>query len=363
MRRSRDRVGGYRGRRTLTDMLTILALVLAVLVALLLGGLLLGQRYIVYTDDGFRLDLPFFQKEPDSAEAAPGDISMVERPSASSEESEPDPDPEPEPEAFALSAVQLPLETVLDGTAAQQLEQTGANGLILEMKTAEGTLNWVSQQPLAVSLGVNGQDPAVNEALRRWNQGEVYTVARVYCFRDNTAPYQRNNLALRASYGNWRDELGLRWMNPSSEEACSYLAELCGELAELGFDEILLECGSYPTGGNQEAITSDTPQGRGPAVEQFLTQVRQAVESYGTQVSLRVEPAVLAGEDVLSGLTAETLDSLADRIWTEPQGLEAGQNLLDQSARESEGRLVCLRTVLETEEAGAQAVLGGDEVS
>lgn len=55
--------GGYRGRRTLTDILKIIAIVLGVVVVLVLAGLFLAQDYIVYTDEGLRLELPFLQEE------------------------------------------------------------------------------------------------------------------------------------------------------------------------------------------------------------------------------------------------------------------------------------------------------------
>ena len=73
--------GGYRGRRTLTDILRIIAVVLAVAVALLLAGLFVLQDYLVYTDDGLRVELPFFQEEPSSGENTldPGSITVKEQ--------------------------------------------------------------------------------------------------------------------------------------------------------------------------------------------------------------------------------------------------------------------------------------------
>ena len=59
--------GGYRGRRTLTDILRIIAIVLGILVALVLAGLFLAQDYIVYTDEGLRVELPFLQEEGESS--------------------------------------------------------------------------------------------------------------------------------------------------------------------------------------------------------------------------------------------------------------------------------------------------------
>ena len=45
-RANRD-VGGYRGRRTITDILKFIAVALAVVVVLVLAGLYFFQRYIV----------------------------------------------------------------------------------------------------------------------------------------------------------------------------------------------------------------------------------------------------------------------------------------------------------------------------
>ena len=240
MGRSNKDVGGYRGRRTITDILRFIAIALAVAVVLAVAGAFYFQRYLVYTDDGVRLDLPpflqiFREEEPEtppdsSPPPDPGDVSVVIEPDGSVSE----PPPEPEKVDFAL---QLPVDDVLNGTAAAQLEQAGAETLILVMKGSDGKLAWRSDERTADQAEVNAPQ-SNNDALKQWNDGAVYTVARVCCFRDDSAPYFRNKLALRRGQYNWRDELGLRWLSPAHEDAQAYIAGLCGELAALGFDEI-----------------------------------------------------------------------------------------------------------------------------
>ena len=44
-------------------MLKVVAWLLVLALMLVLAGLLIGQRYLVYTDDGVRLELPFFRRE------------------------------------------------------------------------------------------------------------------------------------------------------------------------------------------------------------------------------------------------------------------------------------------------------------
>lgn len=82
MGRSSGKYGGYRGRRTLTDILKIIAIVLGILVALVLAGLFLAQDYLVYTDEGLRLELPFLLEEGQASSQSPlnpEDITVKEQ--------------------------------------------------------------------------------------------------------------------------------------------------------------------------------------------------------------------------------------------------------------------------------------------
>ena len=339
MRRSGSGYGGYRGRRTLHDILKIVAIALGVLVALALAALLLGQRFIVFTDGGVRLDLPFLGGGEETP-SDPGNVSVVI--------DEGEKEPPALSEGDSLAALELPLQSVLDGTAGEELARAGANALVLEMKGPDGALAWGSGQELAVSLGLSAGDEAVNEALRAWNAGEVYTVARLCCFRDDAVPYQRGSLALRSGGGSWRDELGLRWLHPGDLRAQEYLSQLCGELAALGFDEILLECAGFPTRGALEQISWGDyarPAWREGAVEVFLDACVQAVEPYGTTLSLRLDGEALDGG--ASGLTPELLSGWSGRLWAEaPGGMEELEARADQAGLPA-GRLVAVAAALE----------------
>lgn len=351
MRRSGRNVGGYRGRRTSRDILIWVALVLAVVVALVLGGLFLGQRYIVYTDDGLRLDFPFFSSSaPEEQLPDPGNVSLVERPAASQNQEKEEPE---EPEPVYMTALELPLEAVIQGTAQAQLDAVGADALILEMKNVQGLLGWRSAHALAAQAEVNGTQEMA-DAIREWNRGDVYTVARVCCFRDNAVPYHRNAVALRAGYGNWRDELGLRWLDPGNKDARAYLAALCGELAALGFDEILLEQCSFPVLGNRETLAEDYSGREAALVEDFLERVSKAVEPYGAAISLRVDTSVFEGEAPWSGLEPTLMEKYAHRIWIDEAAF-ADLNVAGIAG--GEDRLVKLVSGFRAEEKGHRALL------
>lgn len=345
MGRFRSGYNNYRGRRTVTDILKWIAIVLGVLVVVMLGVLFFAQEDLVFTDSGLKWPDPFAQTGGAQSTQESGEINVVIQPPAGSESSSQEETGAVPETGEEMSGLELPVSAVLDGTDQDQLTAAGANALILEMKDTEGKLGWSSQQPLAVQGGVNSTQSGVNEALQTWNQGDVYTIARVCCFRDNTMPYQHNNMALRANYGNWRDELGLRWLNPDSQEVWDYLSGLCGELAQLGFDEIVLECCAFPTQGNLEAIVHNGSYGTGEfqtAIESFLQQVQTAIEPYGTTLSIQASRNEVSGTVSGSGLTGAVLEQYADRIWMIQDHLEPQLASLLENAgvTQAETRLV-----------------------
>lgn len=349
-------VGGYRGRRTITDILRFIAIALAVVVVLVLIGLWFGQEYIVYTDDGLRLELPPFlqslRQERPEENPDPGSIHYTETPDASADSSASSAPEEPPARPARSVAYELPVSDVTGGSAAAKLSQLeDAQALVLEMKGRSGALAWYSEHKTALRSEVSGPQ-AASDALKQWNAGEVYTVARVCCFRDDAAPYHNNAMALRRGQYNWRDELGLRWLSPAQEDAQAYLAALCGELAALGFDEIVLENFTFPTRGNLETISQGErydPSRFAQEVESFLAQAAQAVAPCGTVLSLRLEEDSLSPS---SGLTPQLVERYAGRVWTENPAL------LEQAGLTLEGeRLVEIVSRLQAEGAATQAVL------
>ena len=352
MRRSHRVYSGYRGRRTSTDVLRIVAVVLGVLVVLAAAALFYVQNYLVYTDDGVRVELPFGLFREEEPLPDPGEVSVVERPGPEEQE-EPEEPPAAEPAAGPLRVAELPLDSLVNGTARAELEALGADALVVELKDGSGRLAWQSEQALAGLTGGNG-DEAVNRALAELEAAGVPVVARLTCFRDDAVPYYDTAVALRSGQGNWRDALGLRRMSPASQEARDYLAGLCGELAALGVDELVLEQAAFPAEGELSRINSDEnydPAAFSAQVEAFLTQVSETLAPYGTALSLRLEGAeVSRPED--SGLTAALAERFAARIWAR-EGALAAEQIAELGGAE---RLVTIVDRLE-DGSGAQGAL------
>lgn len=349
--------GGYRGRRTFHDVLKWVAAILAVLVAILAGVLVFGQRYLVFRDQGVRLELPFLHQK-DGQQSGPGDVSLEVRPQGDQSGGDQSAQEPGADAAKSLRAAELPLSAVQEGTALSQLEQAGADALILEMKDSQGSLAWQSGESLAAMVTTGSE--AVNAALEEWNRGDVYTIARVCAFRDNTLPYQDNRVALKAGYGNWRDEEKLRWLDPDSESARAYIVGLCRELAQLGFDEIMLDQCWFPTRGQVGQIVQNGSYADGrfaETVEELFGQISQAVEPYGTRLSVRL-PEDYQGADAPGGLSVRCLETYVQRIWAVPQAGESQDELAQRLGLTGvRDRLAALTAQFDPEGLKAQGML------
>lgn len=91
------RYNGYQGRRTAWDVLRVIVCALVVVLILIAAGLMVGQRYLVYTDDGVRLELPFLRQEETASVDASVPVDIVQLPG----KTEPQPEVQPEEENTA----------------------------------------------------------------------------------------------------------------------------------------------------------------------------------------------------------------------------------------------------------------------
>lgn len=205
----------------------------------------------------------------------------------------------------------------LDQLADAQTLADGYDGVILPMKTADGALGYVSALPLAADAGASSGDPDRNEALRALNDTPgLYTVAQVSCLRDSALVREEPGLSLhRVSGSPWLDESRQGWLDPAQPQVQSYLIGLCRELAQLGFDEILLtDCG-FPTQGDLDSLRA--VEEKEETLETFCRQLQGALAD--TPVTLSVmgqRDSVTA--DPVSGQTTALLATFG-RVWTQAE--------------------------------------------
>ena len=330
--------GRYQGRKSsgVKSFLKGVIVALVILLLLLLAAGIFLQDYIIYTDNGVKLILPWAEDaaEDSSPPASKSPVPIIIEGDDGEDEPEDEPSESPTPDLSGpLHAVLVSQTSLLAGTAGEQTVLAGGNAVVVDMKNDDGTLNYVSDVRLAISAETSGSDLAVNEAVTDLTAGDLYTIARVSCFRDDLMCRRRSDLAILTSGGYlWLDHGDTRWISPIQQDVMDYLTAICVELAELGFDEILLTNAGYPghpydqlhwiMGGN--AYPEDDLLE--PVIAGFLSTVRAALEPYGVKLSVQATGTELAGETSFTGLTMNTVLTYCDRFWLSAAEAEAYAN-------------------------------------
>ena len=315
-RRNQYRYPEYRGRRGGHS--SVLIFIIALLAVLFIAGvifMIVMGDYITYTRDGLEIHWPWLTQEP-SAPPVFSDPVVIETDNIVVTE-EPTPVSAHIPRSV-LTAVTVTVDQLLDGTAAQAAADAGGGALVVEMKANTGLLAWQSRTELAVSLNVNAADNGVADAIRELAQnGDLYLVARVHCFRD---PFLTNAWVgpLMTQEGRvWYDFYGFGWSSPANQETADYLSALCRELADMGFDEILLDDAGYPCLGEMDALTTDDnrPEDLTAPVAAFLQRLSGEMEEKSVYLSVYAYEALAPESAVYSGMTASVLAQSASRVW------------------------------------------------
>lgn len=329
----------YRGRSTAKTVLTAIVILLLAVLVLLIGFFAFAQKYVVYYDDGrVRFEFPWLtEAEPTSTpEAAESELPVLVTP-------EPTPEPTPTPVTVPV-AVELPLSALTDGSAEETVAAAGGTMAVFTLKDGSGQLAYTSQNAWATWAKVCETDPAVNDALSKaLADSSLYTVARIYCFKDDQTPYYygRANGLRYGENGNWRDSDGSRWFSPAAEGARDYLTEVCLEIAALGFDELWLDYCTFPTNGNTATIVRNANYNDSTLTADlngFYEQVTEAVRATvpNVKISFTADSKLMAGEESASGQTVAQLAQYADRVYlaapAEGQDYTAALEELDFSA-------------------------------
>ncbi len=119
----------------------------------------------------------------------------------------------------------------------QLLDETELNTMVIDYKNDEGI----------VTTDLYIKD--IKALMAKLKEHNIYTIARIVCFKDPTLASENPELALCKSDGTpITDGNGVAWVNPCKEEVWEYLTMQAEDAAELGFDEIQYDYVRFPVG-------------------------------------------------------------------------------------------------------------------
>lgn len=317
----------YRGRVPLKRKVAV-----AVMVALLLlcGAYLLFSEFAEFESGGghsFRLPWSAGEsgEEPGGEAEEPPVQLFIEQPA----------DPLQEMRAVELSAGEL-RRRLGEGN---WWESGDYNAVSVRLKEADGLLRYESQAASAELLAGGALSRA---ELQQLLDAEVYAAARLSCFHDSAcarADMAGKGLCQSSGYI-WYDAQNGHWLDPGKEEARAYLVSLCAELAELGFDEIVLDEACYPTAGKL-AKCSPVSDDKAAQLELFFTELSRVLEEKKVRLGLVLpEDALLAGGNETAGWELSRLLEHVDRVYVRTADSQRAEQAL--RAFSDTAMLVCL---------------------
>ena len=253
----------YRTRRRLSR-LGMIALILLLVGSLAwLCWVIWLERYVVYTDDGAKLDFTISAQDlvgevavPPVAEEMIGiyynegadaldlsnaltqlngyyiDINMMQK---------------------DMAAIWEDIKILPSGTPVM-IDMKGGYGSFFYSSNLD---NAIHSQSVAVA--------AVDELVKELQKRGFYTIARISAFRDYN--YGLNHvpcgLYMLSRAGLWPDDGGCYWLDPTNSSTISWISSIVLELKGIGFNEVLLTDFRFPNsdqyifnGDKTEALTS-----------------------------------------------------------------------------------------------------------
>ena len=319
----------YRGRGPRWKIL--LAVVLVVVIAVALSVVYLGE-HVVYSADGRRqIVLPWQREERDAP--PDGEEEDPDQPDVSVTVQEPE---EQEPREIAAGSLPAKALTAADWTAwSGETKNKDFNAVAVRLKTSNGTIyfNFTG----AVSGAVETELDTASTLSALTSREGLHTIASVACLQDfkaANADVEGRGLKNTGGYIFYDGNNSL-WLDPAKPGTREYVCALAKEIAELGFDELLLTDFSYPTVGKINKINYNTDVPLANNLDLLLGDLRTALEPYDILLSVEVPEAVIAeGPDTVAGLDLNRLAIRVDRIYaaTTPEKVETLSALVTQAA-------------------------------
>lgn len=265
----------YRTRRRIQHISAVTLAVVLVLVVTWLCWVVWLERYVVYSDDGAKIDFSLSAHELEGEVAVPPvaaeNISIYYNEGADAIHVG--------NEMVQLNGYYIDsdmLQNDLSGVLEDVERLPSGTPVMIDMKGGYGSFFYSSNLPDALeSSSVNVSN--VEELITRLQRKGFYTIARISAFRDyyyglNHVP---SGLYMLNRAGLWADAGGCYWLDPTNSGTINWVSSIVMELREKGFNEVLLTDFAFPD--------SDKYIFNGDKNEALLNAVNTLMETCGNE--------------------------------------------------------------------------------
>ncbi len=191
------------------------------------------------------------------------------------------------------------------------VEETELNAMVIDVKNDEGNVTFrLTNEEITQDIPVLDRIAEMQAGVRyirdiqtlmqELKDHNIYTIARIVCFKDPILAAAQPELALMKPDGKpVMDANGLAWVNPYRQEVWEYLTELAEMAADLGFDEIQYDYVRFPVGSDADAADygvdmEDYPKQQ--AIQDFLAYAGDRLHEKGCVVTADVFGTIIGSE-------------------------------------------------------------------
>lgn len=230
-----------------------------------------------------------------------------------------EPAPPPKPEKVRVQAKGLYMTGWTVGVSRYDkliklVEDTELNAVVIDVKD-DGAVSYDTEVPLEREVEASRKmfrDP--EKILADLEKKNIYTIARISCFRDSVVPPKRPDLAIQNADGTpWKDRAGYTWLNPYKKETWDYNVDIAIDAARKGFKEIQFDYVRFPSEGYGTRVVPDkTEQSAAEVISEFLKYAREKLEAENVWVAVDIFGLTgLVDHDMGIG---QTIKSIAENV-------------------------------------------------
>lgn len=191
------------------------------------------------------------------------------------------------------------------------VDETELNAMVIDVKNDEGNVTFrLTNEEIPQDIPVLDRISEMQAGIRyirdiqalmqELKDHNIYTIARIVCFKDPILAAAQPELALTKPDGKpVTDANGLAWVNPYRQEVWKYLTELAEMAADLGFDEIQYDYVRFPVGSDANAADYGVDMEGYPkrqAIQDFLSYAGDRLHEKGCVVTADVFGTIIGSE-------------------------------------------------------------------
>lgn len=240
----------YHTKTRLRKIFTALGILALAALAVWLCWLLWLQRYVVFTREGVIFDFGRSTLELEDKETSPA----VTKETLPVEIVYQDPsEAQPAQSLQRLEGVYVDTDRLsggVDGVLAELEDLEPGTAVMLDVKSKFG--NYYYTTGIAGASQSDSVDAAAMDGLiSALAQRDCHLIARLPAFRDRSFAERNQAAGLALESGAlWTDDEGCYWLDPASETVMNNLYQICRELREKGFDEVVFTDFRIPDSGS-----------------------------------------------------------------------------------------------------------------